>query len=107
MRGGICGMASIGRRKNASSYNRIRIARCVMKSIRWRIATIVILALLSAFALVPRNVTQRVYDPASGTMRDTAMLRVPINLGLDLKGGIHLALEIDESKGTVPDCHDA
>jgi preprotein translocase subunit SecD len=32
---------------------------------------------------------------------------VPINLGLDLQGGIHLALEVDQSKGPVSDCADA
>src|SRR5207237_9428947 len=28
---------------------------------------------------------------------------VPIKRGLDLQGGMHLALEVDESKGTIPD----
>src|SRR5207248_6530052 len=37
-------------------------------------------------------------------MKDTTIRRVPINLGLDLQGGIHLALEVDQSKGPVPDC---
>src|SRR5438128_405304 len=36
-------------------------------------------------------------------MKDTLVRRVPINLGLDLQGGIHLALEVDQSKGPVPD----
>src|SRR2546429_9820277 len=36
-------------------------------------------------------------------MKDTTIRRVPINLGLDLQGGIHLALEVDQSKGPVPD----
>src|SRR5207248_8998657 len=37
-------------------------------------------------------------------MKDTTIRRVPINLGLDLEGGIHLAVEVDQSKGPVPDC---
>jgi preprotein translocase subunit SecD len=40
-------------------------------------------------------------------MKDTTVRRVPINLGLDLQGGIHLALEVDQTKGPVPDCADA
>src|SRR2546427_9385768 len=35
-------------------------------------------------------------------MKDTTVRRVPINLGLDLQGGIHLALEVDQSRGPVP-----
>ena len=36
-------------------------------------------------------------------MRDTTIKRVPIKRGLDLLGGIHLALELDESRGPVAD----
>src|SRR6185436_16120512 len=78
-----------------------------MKSIKWRVLTILALVVASVFALVPRNVTQRVYDSRTGQMRDTTIRRVPINMGLDLRGGVHLALEIDQSRGTVPDCADA
>src|SRR5258708_12793184 len=49
----------------------------------------------------------RVRDTATGAMKDTTVRRVPINLGLDLRGGIYLALEVDPSKGPVPDCADA
>jgi protein-export membrane protein SecD/preprotein translocase SecF subunit len=78
-----------------------------MNSIKWRVFIILALVVASVFALVPRNVTQRVYDSRTGQMRDTTIRRVPINMGLDLRGGVHLALEIDESRGTVPDCADA
>jgi protein-export membrane protein SecD/preprotein translocase SecF subunit len=78
-----------------------------MKSIRWRVFTILALVVASAFALVPRSVKQRVYDSRSGQMRDTTIQRVPIKLGLDLSGGVHLALEIDQSRGVVADCADA
>jgi preprotein translocase subunit SecD len=78
-----------------------------MSTIRGRLILIGCLILGSILALVPRNVIQRVRDPATGRMKDTTVRQVPINLGLDLQGGIHLALEVDESKGPVPDCADA
>ena len=74
-----------------------------MRTIRSRLITIVFLIALSIWSLVPRSVTQRVPDAATGRMKDTTVRRVPVNLGLDLQGGIHLALEVDESKGPVPD----
>jgi preprotein translocase subunit SecD len=64
------------------------------------------LVALAIFFLVPRNVTQRV-RAADGTMKDTVVRRVPIKRGLDLQGGIYLALEIDESQGRVQDREDA
>jgi preprotein translocase subunit SecD len=64
------------------------------------------LLLLCVWSILPRGVTVRVRGP-DGRMRDTTVRRVPINMGLDLQGGIHLALEVDESKGPVPDCADA
>ena len=78
-----------------------------MRSIRWRVITILALVGASILALIPRNVTQRVHDPATGRMHDTTLRRVPIDMGLDLRGGVHLALEIDESRGAVADCGDA
>jgi len=62
---------------------------------------------VSIISLVPRNSKQRVIDPSTGRLRDTTVRRLPINLGLDLQGGVHLALEVDQSKGPVPDCADA
>jgi protein-export membrane protein SecD/preprotein translocase SecF subunit len=78
-----------------------------MKSIKWRVIVILALVAASVFALVPRSVKQRLYDSQTGQMRDTTVRRVPIKLGLDLRGGVHLALEIDESRGVVSDCADA
>ena len=78
-----------------------------MSDLRYRIGFIVLLLVLSVLQLLPKNVTQRTRDPVTGTMKDTSVRRVPINLGLDLQGGIHLALEVDESKGPVADCADA
>ena len=78
-----------------------------MRTIRTRLLTIGALLVLAVWQLIPSNVTQRVRDPVTGRMKDTTIRRVPINLGLDLQGGIHLALEVDQSKGPVPDCADA
>src|SRR5881394_4548139 len=78
-----------------------------MSTIRGRLILIGLLVLGSVLSLLPRNETQRIPDAATGRMKDTTVRRVPISLGLDLQGGIHLALEVDESKGPVPDCADA
>jgi preprotein translocase subunit SecD len=78
-----------------------------MKQLRYRIGFIVALLALSVQQLLPKNVTQRVPDVVTGRMKDTTVRRVPIKLGLDLQGGIHLALEVDQSKGPVADCADA
>ena len=72
-------------------------------SLRSRLIAIGVLLVASLWALVPTNTTQRVRDAATGMMKDTTVRRVPLNLGLDLQGGIHLALEVDQSKGAVPD----
>jgi preprotein translocase subunit SecD len=77
------------------------------KRIRNRLVTILALIVLSIISLIPRNTRQRVIDQTTGRMKDTTVRRLPINLGLDLQGGIHLALEVDQSKGPVPDCADA
>src|SRR6476661_11127654 len=78
-----------------------------MGKIRQRLIVIGVLVIVSIIALLPRNVRQRIPDAVTGRMKDTTIRRVPINLGLDLQGGIHLALEVDQSKGPVPDCADA
>jgi protein-export membrane protein SecD len=78
-----------------------------MRNIRSRLIYIGIMILLAVWALIPRNATIRVRDPVTGRMRDSTVRRVPINLGLDLQGGIHLALEVDQSKGPVPDPREA
>src|SRR5213082_1787108 len=75
-----------------------------MRTIRSRLIAIGGLLALAVWQLIPTDVTQRVRDATTGRMKDTTIRRVPINLGLDLQGGIHLALEVDQSKGPVPDC---
>jgi preprotein translocase subunit SecD len=74
-------------------------------TLKYRILVIIALVIASAAALFPRNVTERVKGP-NGFAYDTVR-RVPLKRGLDLKGGMHLALEVDESKGPVADKADA
>jgi preprotein translocase subunit SecD len=71
-----------------------------MSNLKYRLAIIVGLVLLSLYALFPRDVTTR-QRHADGTFYDTTMRRVPLRKGLDLSGGMHLALDVDESKGVV------
>jgi preprotein translocase subunit SecD len=72
-------------------------------SIRTRILVILALVALSVFYLIPREITVRERDPDTGVMRDREEKRVPLKLGLDLQGGMHLALELDQSKQVSAD----
>src|SRR5215210_6200030 len=80
--------------------------RSRMSNLKWRLALIGVLVLVSAWALFPRNVKVR-QRRADGTFFDTTTYRVPLRKGLDLSGGMHLALEVDESKGVVADKSEA
>ena len=71
-------------------------------SIRSRLLLIAALIAASVYFLFPRNVTIRERAP-SGVMRDTVVTRVPLKRGLDLQGGMHLALELDQSKQVSAD----
>src|SRR5918999_1356684 len=70
---------------------------------RTRLLVILGLIALSIFYLVPRDVTLRERDPETGVMRDRVVKRVPLKRGLDLQGGMHLALELDQSKQVSAD----
>jgi preprotein translocase subunit SecD len=70
-------------------------------SLKYRLLLIAGLIVASFIALFPRKVVERVRGP-NGFEYDTVK-RVPLKLGLDLQGGMHLALEVDESKGKVAD----
>ena len=72
-------------------------------SIRTRLLVILGLIALSIFYLVPRDVTIREPDPETGVMGNRVIKRVPLKRGLDLQGGMHLALELDESKKVSAD----
>ncbi len=72
-------------------------------SLRNRLLVILALIALSVFYLVPRDVTTRERDLETGVMTDRVQKRVPLKLGLDLQGGMHLALELDQSKQVSAD----
>ena len=74
-------------------------------TLKYRILIIIGLIIASAAALFPRTVKERVKGP-NGFVYDTVR-RVPLKRGLDLQGGMHLALEVDESKGKVANKSDA
>ena len=78
-----------------------------MKTIRSRLIIIALLAIFSIYEVLPKTTKVRVADPTTGRMKDTTERLVPISLGLDLQGGVHLALEVDQSQGPIPDCADA
>lgn len=65
-------------------------------SIRNRLILIAIVVATSVFYLFPRDIKVREQGP-DGAMRDTVITRIPLKLGLDLQGGMHLKLELDES----------
>jgi protein-export membrane protein SecD len=72
-------------------------------STRTRLLVILGLVALSIFYLIPRNVTLRERDVDTGVMRDRVVKRMPLKRGLDLQGGMHLALELDQSKKVSSD----
>ena len=74
----------------------------VVTSIRNRLIIIGVLVLAAVVSLVPRDVKQRSRGD-TGVIRDTTVRRVPLKLGLDLQGGMHLALELDQSKKASAD----
>jgi len=65
-------------------------------SLKYRIAIIVALIIASAGALFPRRVAKSGGQPGA-IVRDSGY-RFPLRKGLDLQGGMHLALEVDDSK---------
>ena len=72
-----------------------------MSNLKYRVLLIIALLAASGYSLFPRKVIERV-KRGDRYVFDTVS-RVPLKRGLDLQGGMHLSLEIDESKGTVPD----
>jgi preprotein translocase subunit SecD len=80
-----------------SSAREPRANDIMTKNIRNRLILIALLVLASVWAMLPRTVTVRERG-ADGVMHDVELRRVPPKKGLDLQGGMHLALELDESK---------
>ncbi len=74
----------------------------MLSSIRNRLIVIGLLVAGSIFALIPRDITTRARNE-QGVMMDRTEKRIPIKYGLDLQGGMHLALELDQSKQVSAD----
>ena len=70
-------------------------------NLKWRIATIIGLVALSGWFLFPRTAIERVQR--NGVYVYDTVTRVPLKRGLDLQGGMHMELEVDESKGAIAD----
>jgi preprotein translocase subunit SecD len=70
-------------------------------NLKYRLLVILALIGASVWALFPRTVVERV--KRNGEFVYDTVRRVPLKRGLDLQGGMYLALEVDESKGPVPD----
>jgi preprotein translocase subunit SecD len=76
-----------------------------MSNLKYRVGLIVALALASLWALFPRTTVERTTQ--GGVVAYDTVRRVPLKRGLDLQGGMHVALEIDESKQAVVNKTDA
>jgi preprotein translocase subunit SecD len=76
-----------------------------MSNLKYRLLVIVALVAASLWALFPRTVVERVNR--NGVFVTDTVRRVPLRRGLDLQGGMHLTMEIDQSKGTVQNKADA
>src|SRR5574339_691243 len=74
----------------------------MLSSIRNRLIIIGLLVAGCIVALIPRDTTLRVRG-ADGRMRDTTVKQVPLKYGLDLQGGMHLALELDQAQQVSSD----
>ncbi|MGI8818269.1 MAG: hypothetical protein ACR2HW_03935, partial [Gemmatimonadales bacterium] len=74
----------------------------MFSTIRSRLIVIAVLIVGSVYFLFPRDVTIREPGP-NGVMHDVTVTRVPLKRGLDLQGGMHLALELDQSKQVSAD----
>jgi preprotein translocase subunit SecD len=68
--------------------------------LKYRILIIVGLCLASIYLLFPRDVATR-YRGADGVLRVDTSRHVPLRRGLDLQGGMYLALEVDDSKQAI------
>ena len=77
-----------------------------MHNLKARLLAIALMIGASVWALFPRTVVERV-EHGDGIFVDTTVRRVPLKLGLDLRGGMYLALEVDESQQAVADVSDA
>ena len=71
-----------------------------MSNLKYRYLTIAGLVLLSLWSLRPSKVVKRIVHD-DGRVTFDSVLAFPPKKGLDLQGGMHLTLEVDEAKGVV------
>ena len=74
----------------------------MLSTIRNRLILIGLIVAGCIYSLFPREITTRVRG-ADGVMRDSVTREIPIRRGLDLLGGMHLGLELDQSKQVSSD----
>ncbi len=72
-----------------------------MSSLKYRVFTIIALCLASLWALFPRTVIER--NRRNGVFVVDTTKRIPLKKGLDLQGGMHLTLSIDDAKQHILD----
>ncbi len=77
-----------------------------MTDLRYRLAIIIALIAASVWSIWPRPVVRRL-ETTNNVIRYDTLRRIPIRRGLDLEGGMHLTLEVDESKQAVANKSDA
>ncbi|MEO8449747.1 MAG: protein translocase subunit SecD [Gemmatimonadota bacterium] len=73
----------------------------MFNTIRSRLIVVGILLAASIIALIPRDRTVAYRE--GGRVSYRTERKIPVNLGLDLQGGMHLALELDQSKRVSAD----
>ncbi len=71
-----------------------------MSNLKYRLLTIAASVLVAVWFLIPRNQVVQ-FRGADGMLHDTTEYHVPLRRGLDLQGGIHLTLEVDQSKQAI------
>jgi preprotein translocase subunit SecD len=71
-----------------------------MSKLKYRLLLIVAMLVASVGFLFPRDVTVR-RRGADGVLHETVERKIPLKQGLDLQGGMHLVLEIDDTKQTL------
>jgi preprotein translocase subunit SecD len=76
-----------------------------MSNLKSRLLLIAVMIIASVWALFPRTVVERVRR--DGVFVLDTIKRVPLKRGLDLQGGMHLTLEVDDSKQAPTNVSDA
>jgi preprotein translocase subunit SecD len=79
----------------------------MLTNIRNRLIVIGLLVVAALYGLWPRTVIRQLPSADGGAPRDTVVKEWNLKYGLDLQGGMHLALEVDQSGGPVANPEDA